>query len=35
VIDHIKGGNLVFAYYPDQTWLKTSKFLGDCAAALD
>jgi hypothetical protein len=35
VIDRIKGGNLVFAYYPDQTWLKTSKFLGDCAAALD
>jgi hypothetical protein len=33
VIDRIKGGNLVFAYYPDQAWLKTSKFLGDCAAA--
>ncbi len=33
VIDHIKGGNLVFAYYPDQAWLKTSRFLGGCAAA--
>jgi hypothetical protein len=33
VIDHIKGGNLVFAYYPDRVWLKSSKFLGGCAAA--
>jgi hypothetical protein len=33
VIDHVKGGSLVFAYYPDQQWLKSSKFLGDCAAA--
>jgi hypothetical protein len=33
VIDRVKGGSLVFAYYPDQAWLKTSKFLGDCAAA--
>jgi len=33
VIDHVKGGSLVFAYYPDQNWLKSSKFLGDCAAA--
>jgi hypothetical protein len=33
LIDRIKGGNLVFAYYPDQQWLKSSQYLGDCAAA--
>ena len=33
LIDRVKGGNLVFAYYPDQQWLKTSQYLGDCAAA--
>lgn len=33
LIDRVKGGNLVFAYYPDQEWLKDSKYLGDCAAA--
>lgn len=33
VIDRVKGGSLVFAYYPDQQWLKSSKYLGDCAAA--
>ena len=30
VIDRIKGGNLVFAYYPDQAWLNESRLLGDC-----
>jgi hypothetical protein len=30
VIDRIKGGGLVFAYYPDKEWLKSSKFLGGC-----
>jgi hypothetical protein len=30
VIDRIKGGNLVFAYYPDQAWLNGSRLLGDC-----
>jgi hypothetical protein len=30
VIDRIKGGNLVFAYYPDETWLHGSRLLGDC-----
>lgn len=30
VIDRIKGGDLVFAYYPDQNWLSQSSFLGDC-----
>jgi L,D-transpeptidase-like protein len=30
LIDRVKGGNLVFAYYPDGQWLKTSKYLGGC-----
>ena len=30
VIDSIKGGNLVFAYYPDQAWLNGSRLLADC-----
>ena len=30
IIDTVKGGNLVFSYYPDAKWLETSKFLGDC-----
>ena len=29
VIDHIKGGGLVFAYYPDPGWIKSSKYLTD------
>jgi hypothetical protein len=33
VIDRVKGSGLVFAYYPDQRWLATSKFLGSCPAA--
>jgi L,D-transpeptidase catalytic domain len=33
VIDRVKGGDLVFAYYPDANWLKSSKYLGGCAAA--
>ena len=33
LIDRVKGGNLVFAYYPDQDWLQSSAYLGDCAAA--
>ena len=33
LIDRVKGGSLVFAYYPDEGWLKTSRYLGDCAAA--
>ena len=35
LIDLVKGGNLVFAYYPDQNWLQSSAYLGDCAAAAD
>ena len=30
IIDRIKGGGLVFAYYPDAELMKSSKFLGDC-----
>ncbi len=28
VIDVVKGGDLLFAYYPDPQWLRTSKYLG-------
>lgn len=31
VIDTVKGRGLVFAYYPDARWLKSSKYLGDCS----
>ena len=27
VIDTIRGGGVIFSYYPDDTWLKTSRFL--------
>ena len=30
MIDRVKGGGLVFAYYPDAGLLKTSKYLGGC-----
>ena len=30
LIDHVKDGGLLFAYYPDQRWLTSSRFLGDC-----
>ncbi|NOT27226.1 MAG: murein L,D-transpeptidase catalytic domain family protein [Acidobacteria bacterium] len=33
VIDSVKGSGLVFAYYPDQRWLKSSEYLGDCGAS--
>jgi len=32
MIDRIKQGSLVFAYYPDETWMKSSRFLGGCGA---
>jgi hypothetical protein len=32
LIDRVKGGGLVFAYYPDAKLLKTSKYLGSCRA---
>jgi hypothetical protein len=33
IIDRVKGGSLVFAYYPDPSWLASSRYLGNCAAA--
>ncbi len=33
VIDRVKGTGLVFAYYPDSEWLKSSKYLNDCQPA--
>ena len=30
VIDTIKAGSLVFAYYPDEDWLAQSRYLGSC-----
>jgi hypothetical protein len=32
LIDRVKGGNLVFSYYPDAEWLAQSKYLGTCGA---
>jgi len=32
IIDRVKGGGLIFAYYPDKTWLGESPFIGGCAA---
>jgi L,D-transpeptidase catalytic domain len=31
VIDTIRGGGVIFSYYPDDTWLSRSRFLGGCA----
>src|SRR5262245_7319794 len=31
VIDTVRGGGVIFSYYPDPAWLKTSKFL-NCAS---
>ena len=31
VIDTIKDGSLVFAYYPDRQWLDASRFLNGCS----
>ena len=30
VINTIRGGGVVFSYYPDSQWLKTSRFLNGC-----
>jgi hypothetical protein len=35
IIDRVKGGGLLFAYYPDTDWLATSQYLGQCAAAAE
>ena len=32
VIDTIRGGGVIFSYYPDQEWLKTSRFI-NCGGA--
>ena len=32
VIDTIRGGSVIFSYYPDQEWLQTSRFL-NCGSA--
>jgi hypothetical protein len=32
VIDRLRGSGILFSYYPDQDWLDTSRYLGDCAA---
>jgi hypothetical protein len=31
IIDTIKEGSLLFAYYPDKQWLKESRFLNGCS----
>jgi L,D-transpeptidase catalytic domain len=33
LIDTVKGGGLVFAYAKDPVWLRSSAYLGQCAAA--
>ena len=30
VIDYLKDGALLFAYYPDERWLEQSQFLNGC-----
>lgn len=35
IIDRVKGGGLLFVYYPDSEWLAQSRLLGQCAAASD
>ena len=32
LIDRVKGGSLVFSYYPDPEWLAESKYLSGCGA---
>jgi hypothetical protein len=32
IIDRVRGNGLLFAYYPDQKWLASSRFLGGCSA---
>jgi hypothetical protein len=33
VIDTIRGGGVIFSYYPNATWLKSSRFLNGCGRA--
>ena len=32
LIDRIRGGGVIFSYYPDQEWLKSSRFLQGCGS---
>ena len=32
VINRIRGGSVIFSYYPDQKWLAGSRFLQDCVS---
>jgi hypothetical protein len=33
VIDRVRGNGILFSYYPNQDWLESSRYLGDCGAA--
>lgn len=33
VIDRIRGGSVIFSYYPDPNWLRTSRFLNGCGGS--
>jgi L,D-transpeptidase-like protein len=33
VIDRIRGGSVIFSYYPDQEWLQSSRFLHGCQSS--
>jgi len=33
VIDRIRGGSVIFSYYPDSDWLNSSRFLTGCSSA--
>jgi L,D-transpeptidase catalytic domain len=32
VIDRVRGNGILFAYYPDQDWLGSSRYLGGCSS---
>lgn len=32
IINRVRGDGLLFAYYPNQKWLSSSRFLGSCSA---
>jgi hypothetical protein len=34
VIDRVRGRGLLFSYYPNQEWLESSRYLGDCGAGV-
>jgi hypothetical protein len=33
VIDRIRGGSVIFSYYPDREWLQSSRFLKGCQSS--